>query len=113
MSAMHPAGPYLLKCTGGYAHHCAGCNAKHILPTGEPYHINWSFNGDLEKPSFSPSFKHTIGKAGSNEVCHYTITDGVIHYYSDTTAHLMRGNFLLEKLDLQGNPIETYAKRAS
>jgi len=80
----------------------------HRLPDG------WTFvNGDLNKPTFTPSFMHTglmrnkdengkwIGE-GKNawlydaqgnpikEVCHYILTNGILHYCADCT-HDMRG----------------------
>lgn len=50
----------------------------------------WMFNGDLVKPTFTPSFKHILewGNGDPTEVCHYILTDGVLHYCSDCTHEL-------------------------
>lgn len=64
----------------------------HPLPDG-----GWTFNGDVDKPTFTPSFKttfvhysggidqHGLG-IGSREyrVCHYIITDGKIQFCPDS-----------------------------
>ena len=62
----------------GLFHYCQACDRLHILPS------SWSFNGDYEKPTFSPSFKHSWGK-NFQKICHYTITDGNIYYCGDCT----------------------------
>lgn len=63
-----------------YFHWCPGCEEFHPLPDG------WTFNGNLESPTFSPSFKHTInnGKA----VCHYILTAGQLNFCGDCTHDL-------------------------
>lgn len=87
---------YLRRATGAYMHWCPGCKELHQLPD------RWSFNGDVNKPTFSPSFKHTlhrwdgfpdldieqvkrIGHApGLREVvCHYILTDGILNFCGD------------------------------
>lgn len=60
----------------------------------------WSFNGNYERPTFSPSINATMGKPGqSHEEMradpnpmrnHFFITDGQIQYLSDCT-HELRG----------------------
>lgn len=93
----------LRRSSGGYAWFCRACNQGHPLPSG------WTFNGDLEKPTFSPSFRHAGKKTTRNErgewtgdwvrdadgnpvdeVCHYILTDGIVNYCSDCT-HDMAG----------------------
>ena len=50
---------------------------------GNP-NVNWSFNGDFEKPTFRPSMKNvTTGE-------HFFVTDGKIEYLSDC-KHEMAG----------------------
>jgi hypothetical protein len=93
----------LRRSVNGYAHFCIACKEMHPLPDG------WSFNGDLEKPTFSPSFKHSGMKIVTDEggnwtgewvldekgdpvpyICHYILTNGILHYCSDCT-HSMAG----------------------
>lgn len=68
----------------GHWHFCPGCAKLHRLPSE-----GWTFNGDLDKPTFAPSFKHSWG-APANKVCHYIVTDGRIFYCGDST-HALAG----------------------
>ena len=82
--------PILRKTVTGHGHWCPACQEVHILPD------SWTFNGDVKKPTFSPSFKHTFhkweGEPGSEQaratkrqiVCHYIITDGRIQFCPDS-----------------------------
>lgn len=62
----------------------------HPLPDG------WKFSGDLEKPTFEPSFKHDwnygpLVKPPKREgpfVCHYVVTNGMVSYCGDC-SHAM------------------------
>lgn len=65
----------LKRSDGGYWHWCPGCKAAHPLPDG------WKFDGNMESPTFSPSFKHTVNRKG--EICHYVLTAGVLNYCED------------------------------
>lgn len=99
---MNQVSATLRAVAGGYAHWCPGCEEIHVLPHG------WTFNGDLDRPTFTPSFKHG-GKrrvfkdgrwtgdwvrdaAGKTVpmVCHYILTAGQLHYCGDCT-HALAG----------------------
>lgn len=67
---------------GGYTHYCPGCERAHSLPDG------WSFNGNLERPTFSPSFKHTTPVGPPARVCHYILTNGILNFCGDSTHGL-------------------------
>jgi hypothetical protein len=58
----------------------------HVLPD------TWQFNGDLERPTFSPSFRHSApdpDHPGTNvSVCHYILTAGILHFCSDSMHKL-------------------------
>lgn len=86
---MAQAGKYLRTVTGGFACYCPSCKELHIHPTAPPYKTNWSFNGDLEKPTFSPSFRHAINKEGAE--CHYIVTDGQMYFCDDHTDPEFKG----------------------
>lgn len=75
------------KATTGYVHWCPACQEAHVLPT------TWSFNGDLERPTFDPSFRHSH----LNDVCHYNLVDGVLIFHDDCT-HAVRGRVALPDL---------------
>lgn len=70
-----PAGRKLRRGRDRYFHWCPGCKRMHSLPDG------WEFNGNLEKPSFSPSFRHDGDNPEAR--CHYVLTDGILNFCSD------------------------------
>lgn len=77
----------LRRGVGCYFHWCPACLELHPLPDG------WEFDGNLESPTFKPSFKHTwnghrTGLGEVNEVCHYVLTSGVLHFCGDCTHKL-------------------------
>lgn len=82
----------------GYTFPCRGCGEIHqIKTTGEP---KWDFNGDVEKPTFSPSYLTWVDpnpnaspepqykKYREGFRCHSFIRDGKIEYLSDCTHEL-------------------------
>lgn len=69
--------------------YCPACkHAEQILvrsaTTSRP---SWEWNGDYEKPSFTPSVKIT---GGPGYCCHYYITDGQFRYQDDC-SHDLKG----------------------
>lgn len=92
----------LRRTTTGFMHWCPACEQTHPLPDG------WTFDGNLESPTFSPSFKHSGKQAvfvagrwtgewkrGADSkaldyCCHYVLTGGVLNYCGDCT-HAMAG----------------------
>ena len=65
---------------------CPGCNMNHRMPI-EGNHPRWSFNGDFEKPTFTPSIHY---KTEGKTVCHSFIADGKIQFLNDST-HALTG----------------------
>lgn len=63
-----------------YAITCLACGCGHGLK-------GWTFNGDLEKPTFSPSLLVTgfLNTQHPDGICHSYITDGKIMYLNDST----------------------------
>lgn len=96
MSAM---GSSLRRTKTGIAHWCPACKETHHFKTDE-VHPCWTFNGNIESPSFAPSMLIRWGKyaghAGPGEeyedngICHYILTAGVINFCGDCT-HAMAG----------------------
>lgn len=69
-----------------WRHFCPGCKWMHVIPTDPRAQQNghkWTFNGDMEKPSFSPSI-NIVGQ------CHYFIRDGMIEFCGDS-KHALAG----------------------
>lgn len=74
---------------------CPGCvegggSGFHMLPVNSPHHSpSWTWNGDLEAVTLSPSILTRGGPDGS-AVCHSFLTDGVFNFLTDCT-HSMAG----------------------
>lgn len=75
---------------------CPGCDEHHQIDTEK-----WEFNGDFEKPSFSPSYLTWLepnpsvdpkydpdGKYRDGFRCHSFIKDGTIQFLEDCTHKL-------------------------
>lgn len=74
---------------GEYLHYCLGCRGMHMINTQQPnmFGAQWSFNMDMDKPTFEPSVN--IGPSR----CHYNITAGFIIYHTDC-QHELAGHTL-------------------
>ena len=73
--------------TGYYAFHCPGCGYLHGYYTkphkrdGQDMPV-WAFNGDMERPTFTPSL--LVNAHDPKTRCHLFLTDGKLHYCSDS-----------------------------
>ncbi len=87
---MSKAGPFLRRWQyegrGGYTFYCPGCKGGHTVQTDAP--DGWGFNGDLEKPTFTPSVKLSRGERVR---CHSFVTDGQIQFLNDC-EHALAGS---------------------
>lgn len=70
---------------GYLMHWCPGCKSLHLFKVGIGEPPVWTFNGNVEKPSFSPSM--LINQGVSGHTCHYYLTDGVLQFCGDCDAH--------------------------
>jgi hypothetical protein len=75
---------------------------------GRP-NATWTFNGNMVKPTFSPSMNELCNGPGTHHHpeypttrCHFTVTDGRIQYHGDCT-HDLKG----QTLDLEPWPEAT------
>src|SRR5574343_611692 len=94
---------------GGLGFFCPGCREMHVIYHGEGSGPRWTWNGDVNKPTFSPSVlvqgkqivRDDNGRwtggwvrgAGGEPlpmVCHTFVTDGRIQFLSDCT-HALAG----------------------
>jgi len=79
---------YLMdKERGLYVFECPGCGYNHSYGT-KPYtdthgrqHPVWSFNGDVDQPTFNPSLLVNAGMPEKR--CHLFLKDGMIQFLSD------------------------------
>lgn len=72
---------------------CPACEEVHKFVTDGSR--GWSFDGNVDAPTFSPSMKVSWGKYvdlkhDEGGICHYFLTAGVINYCGDST-HEMAG----------------------
>lgn len=73
---------------------CPGCNTAHTVKIEGPG--SWGWNGDITKPTFTPSVLVTYDGADAGQdgappkTCHSFVTDGRIQYLSDCT-HALAG----------------------
>lgn len=98
---------------------CPGCKEVHVLDAQR-----WTFSGDLEKPTFSPSLLCRKGHYATGQsvadchicqnepslacsVCHTFITDGNIQFLGDCT-HALAGQ-TVEIPEWRGFDPERYA----
>jgi hypothetical protein len=78
-----------------YLFFCPGCKCGHGVWTTQPNKATgsrWTFNGDMERPTFSPSIllKTEILHGQVVSVCHSFVRDGKIQYLGDCT-HALAG----------------------
>jgi len=79
---------------------CPGCGVSHSIRHGAGPGPRWGWNGDVERPTFTPSVLVRTGRAvdpdfvpmegDPPEVCHTFVTDGKIQFLGDCT-HALAG----------------------
>ena len=75
---------------------CPGCDGAHAVRVGEGTGPFWTWNGDADRPTFSPSVLVRYAGAdadkpgGCPSVCHSFVTDGRIQFLGDCT-HALAG----------------------
>ena len=89
--------------------YCPGCKHHHGVSTTPPSPV-WSWNGDVDKPTFSPSIRvhrgpkcdpvtHLRIPGEPDQVCHFFIKDGVFQFLDDCT-HELAGKYVnMEDVD--------------
>ena len=66
--------------------HCPGCESGHAFYVGAGSGPRWTFDGNMERPTFSPS----LVNRWDQHVCHLFLRDGRIQFLSDCT-HALAG----------------------
>lgn len=90
---MNQVSSYLRKTATGYYHWCPGCHsAHHYITDGSR---GWTFNGDVNKPTFKPSMRLSTPayeddgvKYSERTLCHYFLTEGRIQFLADCDHEL-------------------------
>ena len=77
-----------------YIFECPACGLRHKFDIEGTVRPTWVFNGNLERPTFTPSLRSRSGSGGpTDDVCHFNLTDGILHFCSDCT-HAYAGKSL-------------------
>lgn len=99
---------------GNVAIFCPGCKTHHVIATVVPQSngAKWAFNGNMDKPTFTPSLLVRTGKyvpghadfddegiESLNVICHSFITDGRIQFLGDCTHELKNQTVDLPEID--------------
>ena len=89
---------YLDGVLAGYKVKCPGCGKRHFYRIFDPHneYPTWKFNGDPEKPTFTPSYRHQWhdNEKGKDDpqkgdmCCHFFLTDGIFDFCGDCTHDL-------------------------
>lgn len=88
---------------GMYVFFCPGCDSNHayytkVRPGGQT--PVWTFNGNMDRPSFQPSLLNTWNSPeGKKKVCHLYVTDGKINYCGDCTHDLSGKSVEMKEVD--------------
>lgn len=78
---------------------CPACDTHHLFDS------RWKFNGDMEKPTFTPSMLSRMGECTvkgidyDNYRCHSFVTDGKIKYLSDCSHELAGQEIELQHIE--------------
>lgn len=73
-----------------YMFFCPGCQCGHWFQVGEGPGPRWDFNGDLVRPTVTPSILTDFGGDPEPMRCHSYVTDGQIQFLGDCT-HALAG----------------------
>lgn len=70
--------------------YCPGCKISHWINVNKPNRPRWTWNGDREKPTFSPSIlvRYPWGDPPVDQRCHSFIRDGQWQFLQDCTHEL-------------------------
>lgn len=72
--------------------HCPGCGCAHTitvaLPDGPPSGTVWEWDGNLQRPTISPSILTWWTAGREDRRCHSFVRDGIWEYLTDSTHPL-------------------------
>lgn len=69
---------------------CPGCDMAHGVYVDREQRPRWDWNGDMVRPTFSPSIlvRWDWGEKREKKVCHSFVRDGQIQFFGDCTHGL-------------------------
>lgn len=100
MSRFEILSPILRRAGDRLAFYCPGCDTPHVINVDAAREPRWSYDGNAEAPTFSPSVLNRTGRAvdptfvpepgDPPEICHVFVTAGQIQFLGDCT-HALAG----------------------
>lgn len=83
---------------GGQIYYCPGCKGTHSLNISKTSKPSWTYNGNPERPTFTPSVLVTChwsehDPTMTDFTCHAFIVDGIIQFLGDC-SHELAGKFV-------------------
>lgn len=93
----------VIETSTGYMIRCPACQ-WHEFPKVGKLGASWTFNGNLERPTFQPSMNYRFNPSDSKHYspnikssqCHFIVTNGRIAFCGDCTHHLKGQTLELE-----------------
>jgi hypothetical protein len=83
----------------GYMIECPACGCGHLFYTDHPEKkYNWTFNGDIENPTFSPSML-VHANTDYQKRCHSFVKNGKIEFLKDCEHSLAGKTVPLEDIN--------------
>ncbi len=90
--------PRVAPYENGFWFRCPGCENNHYVRTTPASHA-WGFNGDVERPTFTPSILVEYNGPDAGQLdedgfrapyarCHSFVTDGRVQFLGDSTHPL-------------------------
>ncbi len=68
---------------------CPGCDGAHMIRVQIGPGPGWSWNGDVDRPTFQPSILVNPGRSNPEaHLCHSFVADGRIQFLGDCTHEL-------------------------
>ena len=74
---------------------CTACGCAHVFKDKGQSPV-WGFNGDMEKPTVTPSIRLTSNGRKGGYTCHFHIKEGRIEYCGDCSHDLSGKKLALE-----------------
>lgn len=99
--------PKVIETQNGWMIQCHACQ-WHEFPKNQLQNgASWTFNNNLDQPTFTPSMNQTTNLAEWTDYnpecpssrCHFIVTKGNIHYCSDCTHKWAGQTLTLEEWD--------------
>ena len=64
---------------------CPGCGLHHHVQVKSPRGPVWTFNGDYDAPTLSPSVRVRWSLKKGAKTCHFFVRKGIIEFCNDST----------------------------